>query len=98
MAPAPVRGIDMATPEVTTRILRRLLASGVHTRAERLLARMPPADIAPLLSGLNPVEIRIVIELLFRQRRAARTRRELPHEILSQVFDAVADARHELGR
>jgi len=83
----------MATPEVTTRILRRLLASGVHTRAERLLARMPPADIAPLLSGLSPVEIRVVIELLFRQRRAARTLRELPHEILSEVFDAVTDPR-----
>jgi magnesium transporter len=83
----------MATPEVTTRILRRLLASGVHTRAERLLARMPPADIAPLLSGLNAVEIRTVIELLFRQRRAARTLRELPHEILATVFDAVSDQR-----
>jgi magnesium transporter len=59
----------MATPEVTTRILRRLLASGVHARAERLLARMPPADIAPL-----PL-------------------RELPHEILPQVFGAVGDQR-----
>ena len=83
----------MATPEVTTRILRRLLASGVHTRAERLLARMPPADIAPLLSGLNRGEIRTVIELLFRQRRAARTLRELPPEILPQVFGAVDDQR-----
>jgi len=83
----------MATPEVTARILRRLLASGVHTRAERLLARMPPADIAPLLSGLNRGEIRTVIELLFRQRRAARTLRELPHEILPQVFEAVSDQR-----
>ena len=41
----------MATPQVTTRILRRLLASGVHGRAERLLKRMAPADIAPLLSA-----------------------------------------------
>ena len=83
----------MATPEVTTRILRRLLASGVHTRAERLLARMPPADVAPLLSGLNPGEIRMVIDLLFRQRRAARTLKELPHEIQRQVFEAVSDQR-----
>jgi magnesium transporter len=83
----------MATPEVTTRILRRLLASGVHTRAERLLARMQPADIAPLLSGLNRVETRTVIDLLFRQRRAARTLRELPPEILPQVVEAVTDQR-----
>jgi magnesium transporter len=83
----------MATPEVTTRILRRLLASGVHTRAERLLSRMPPADVAPLLSGLDPAEIRMVIDLLFRQHRAARMLRELPQEISRQVFEAVTDQR-----
>jgi len=90
----------MATPEVTTRILRRLLASGVLNRAERLLARMPPADIAPLLSGLNPTEIRTIIDLLFRQRRAARTLKELPHEILPEVFEALTDQRlaEVLGR
>ena len=54
----------MATPQVTTRILRRLLASGVDTRAERLLARMPPADIAPLLSGLTRDEVTTVVDLL----------------------------------
>ncbi len=83
----------MATPQVTTRILRRLLASGVLSRAERLLSRMPPADIAPLLSGLTPDEIRTVIDLLFRQRRAARTLRELPPEMLPQVIEAVSDQR-----
>jgi magnesium transporter len=83
----------MATPQVTTRILRRLLASGVQTRAERLLARMPPADIAPLLSGLTREEVRTVIDLLFRQRRAARVLRELPSEMLPEIFDAVTDER-----
>jgi magnesium transporter len=83
----------MATPQVTTRILRRLLASGVQTRAERLLARMPPADIAPLLFGLTREEVRTVIDLLFRQRRAARVLRELPSEMLPEIFDAVSDER-----
>ncbi len=83
----------MATPQVTTRILRRLLASGVNTRAERLLARMPPADIAPLLSGLTTEEIRTVIDLLFRQRRAARVLKELPPEMLPEIFEAVTDER-----
>ena len=85
--------LGMATPQVTTRILRRLLASGFTARAERLLARMPPADIAPLFSGLTPDEIRTVIELLFRRRRAARTLKELPPEMLPQVFEAVTDQR-----
>jgi magnesium transporter len=83
----------MATPEFTARTLRRLLASGVLTRAERLLAKMPPADVAPLLSDLTADETRTVIELLFRQRRAARVLRELPNEMLPQIFDAVADQR-----
>jgi magnesium transporter len=83
----------MATPQVTTRILRRLLASGVHMRAERLLARMAPADVAMLLPELSADEVRTVIELLFRQRRAARALRELPHEMLPQVFEALADQR-----
>ncbi len=83
----------MATAQVTTRVLRRLLASGATTRAERLLARMPPADVAPLFSGMTPDEIRTVIELLFRRRRAARTLKELPPEMLPQVFEALTDQR-----
>jgi magnesium transporter len=90
----------MATPQVTTRILRRLLASGVTARAERLLSRMPPADVAPLLSGLTKEEIATVIDILFRQRRAARVLRELPSEMLPEIFQTVSDERlaRVLGR
>ena len=83
----------MANPIFTTRTLRRLLASGVPTRAERLLAKMQPADVAPLLSDLTPDEIRTVVDLLFRQRRAARTLKELPPELLPRIFEAVTDQR-----
>ena len=89
-----------AKPLVTARILRRLLSSGVYARAERLLARIHPADLGPLLAGLTPDEIRTVIDLLFRQHRAAETLKELPHELLPAVFDAVTDNRlaEMLGR
>ncbi len=83
----------MATPAFTARTLRRLLASGVTARAERLLAKMPPADVAPLLSDLTRDEVRTVLELLFRQRRAALVMRELPPEILPQIFDSLSDQR-----
>ena len=83
----------MATPNFTVRTLRRLMASGVLARAERLLAKLPPADIAPLLSDLTEDEMRSVLELLIRQRRAALVLRELPPELLPRVFDAVADQR-----
>ena len=83
----------MAKPIGTTRILRRLLASGVTVRAERLLEKIHPADLAPLISDLTPDEVGTVIDLLFKQRRAAETLRELPHELLPQVFDSVSDQR-----
>ena len=83
----------MATPEFTARTLRRLLASGVTARAERLLAKIPPADVAPLLSDLGRDEVRTVIDLLFRQRRAALTLRELPPELLPDIFEALSDQR-----
>jgi magnesium transporter len=83
----------MATPELTSRILRRLLASGVHGRAERLLVRVHPADLGPLLTNLTPDEIRTVMDLLFRQRRAARTLSELPADIFRHVVDALSDER-----
>ena len=77
----------------TTRILRRLLASGMTTRAERLLARMRPADRGPLLSALTPQELRTVVDLLFAQHRAASTLSELPPELLPQIFDALGNER-----
>ncbi len=84
----------MATShQETTRILRRLLTSGMTARAERLLARMRPADRGPVLSALTPSEIRTVIDLLYEQHRAASTLSELPPELLPQVFDALDDER-----
>ena len=83
----------MAQPVVTTRILRRLLKSGAHVRAEKLLERIHPADLGPLLGDLTPDENRIVIDLLFKHRRAATMLRELPLELLPVVLEAVSDQR-----
>ena len=84
----------MATShQETTRILRRLLASGMTTRAERLLGRMRAADRGPVISALTPPEIRTVVDLLFEGHRAASTLIELPPELLPQVFDALGDER-----
>jgi magnesium transporter len=82
-----------SAPVISTRILRRLLTSGVHIRAERLLERVHPADLGPLLADLTPDEIRIVIDLLFKHRRAAALLKELPPELLPQVIEAITDQR-----
>jgi len=80
-------------PVITTRILRRLLASGVHHRVERMLERIHPADLGPLLADLTPDEIRTVIDLLFKHYRAAAMLKELPPELLPHVFEVVSDQR-----
>lgn len=83
----------MADPKVTVKVLRRLLASGVTGRVDRLLTRLHPADLAPVLGSLEPAEIRVVVDLLFAHRRAASTLNELPTELLPQVIDALTDER-----
>jgi len=83
----------MASPQETVRVLRRLLTAGMTARAERLMARMHPADRGPVLSLLEPTEIRTVIDLLFEKRRAASTLKELPPELLPKVFEALGDER-----
>jgi len=83
----------MAQPVVTTRILRRLLKTGAHFRAEKLLERIHPADLGPLLADLTPDEIRIVIDLLFKHHRAATMLRELPPELLPDIIEAISNQR-----
>ena len=83
----------MAQPVVTTRILRRLLKTGAHLRAEKLLERIHPADLGPLLADLTPDEIRIVIDLLFKHHRAATMLRELPPELLPEIIEAISNQR-----
>ncbi|HEB91225.1 MAG TPA: hypothetical protein ENI85_16745, partial [Deltaproteobacteria bacterium] len=83
----------MAQPVVTTRILRRLLKTGALGRAEKLLERIHPADLGPLLSDLTPDEIRIVIDLLFKHQRAATMLRELPPELMPEIIEAISDQR-----
>jgi magnesium transporter len=83
----------MAQPLVTTRILRRLLKTGAHLRAEKLLERIHPADLGPILSDLTPSETRTVIDLLAKHRRAATVLRELPPEMLPTILNAITPER-----
>ena len=82
-----------SAPVITARILRRLLSSGVHTRVERMLERIHPADLGPLLADLTPDEIRTVIDLLFKHHRAEAMLKQLPQELLPQIFETVSDQR-----
>ena len=93
----------MATPQVTTtRILRRLLASGCPRPRRAAAGAHAPRRISdPSSPTWHPTRPGSVIELLFRQHRAARAPcASCPRRLLPQIFEAVEDARlaQVLGR
>lgn len=60
-------------------------------RVERVIDRLHAPEIAALLPELDPGEIRTVVDLLFSARRAARTLRELPKEVLPGILELLGD-------
>jgi magnesium transporter len=83
----------VATAKVRAEVLRKLLQAGAMSRVERLVDRMPPADVAEMLPELGPAEIRTVVDVLFDVRRAARTLSELPSEMLPDILAMIDDER-----
>lgn len=83
----------MSRPVIHSDILLKLIRSGSLQRAEKVLDRMHPADIAPLFSELRPAEARRLLDLLFSQKRAGKTLSELPEELVPQFLELVDDER-----
>jgi len=83
----------MSRPIIHADILLRLVRSGSVSRAEKLLDRMHPADVATLFGQLRPAESQLLIDLLFSSRRAGKTLSELPSELIPQFLDQVDDER-----
>src|SRR5262249_58214630 len=50
-----------------------------------------PADIALLFKGLEPPEIRQLFDILFSARRAEKTLKELPPELLPDILALIDD-------
>ncbi|MEW6777533.1 MAG: magnesium transporter [Bdellovibrionota bacterium] len=74
-------------------ILRRMIRTGAHGRAQKLIERVHSADIAELFPNLSPGEQRTLIDLLYNTARAGKTLRELPEEILPEVLALIDDAK-----
>ena len=72
-------------------ILRRMIRTGAHNRAQKLIERMPPADIAELLPNLSGGEQKALVNLLFGSARAGKVLAELPVEFLPEVLPLVED-------
>lgn len=83
----------MSRPIIHTDILLRLIRSGSYQRAEKVLDKLHPADIALLFSELRPAEARVLLDLLFSQKRAGKTLSELPAEMIPQFITLIDDER-----
>jgi magnesium transporter len=81
MKPAP---IDYDT-------VREMLRTATPDRVLRFIGHRHPADIAPLFKGLEPSEVRKLFDILASTRRAAKTLKELPPELLPDILEMIDD-------
>ena len=86
MKPAP---IDYDT-------VREMLRTATPDRVLRFIGKSHPADIALLFKGLEPAEVRQLFDVLFSSRRAAKTLKELPPELLPDILALIDDEK--IGR
>jgi magnesium transporter len=83
MKPAP---IDYDT-------VREMLRTATPDRVLRFIGKSHPADIALLFKGLEPAEVRQLFDVLFSSRRAAKTLKELPPELLPDILALIDDEK-----
>jgi len=75
------------------KLILRLIRSPSKRQLRRVLARVHPADIAPLFPLLKPDEQDSLLEVLFELRLAAPTLSEMDTQTLHQVLDEFPDDR-----
>jgi magnesium transporter len=83
MKPAP---IDYDT-------VREMLRTATPDRVLRFIGKSHPADIALLFKGLEPAEVRQLFDVLFSSRRAEKTLKELPPELLPDILALIDDEK-----
>jgi magnesium transporter len=76
--------------------VREMIRTGTADRVLRLIGKSHPADVAPLFKDLDPSETRLLFDVLFTTRKAAKTLKELPPNLLTGVLALIDDEK--LGR
>jgi magnesium transporter len=73
--------------------VREMLRTATPDRVLRFIGKSHPADIALLFRGLDPVEVRQLFDILFSSRRAEKTLKELPPELLPDILALIDDEK-----
>src|SRR5258706_217041 len=70
-----------------------MIRTGTPDRVLRLIGKSHPSDVAPLFKDLEPNEARLLFDVLFSTRKAAKTLKELPPDLLSDILALIEDER-----
>lgn len=73
--------------------VREMIRTGTPDRVLRLIGKSHPSDVAPLFKGLEPNEARLLFDVLFSTRKAAKTLKELPPDLLSDILALIEDEK-----
>jgi magnesium transporter len=73
--------------------VREMLRTATPDRVLRFIGKSHPADIALLFKGLEPAEIRQLFDILFSSRRAEKTLKELPPDLLPDILTLIDDEK-----
>lgn len=83
----------MKAPALDHDTVRELLRTATPDRLIRMIGRSHPADLALLFKDLEPREVRALFDVLFSIRRAEKTLKELPPDLLPDVLAAIDDEK-----
>jgi len=83
----------MKSPVLNHETVRELLRTATPDRILRMIGKSHPADIALLFKDLEPTEVRVLLDVLFSARRAAKTLKELPPDLLPDILALIEDEK-----
>ncbi|MFQ5683477.1 MAG: magnesium transporter [Candidatus Binatia bacterium] len=83
----------MKSPTLDHQTIREMIRTATPDRVLRLIGQSHPADLAPLFKDLEPAEVRLLFDTLLSIRRAAKTLKELPPELLPDILELIDDEK-----
>lgn len=83
----------MKSPTLNHETVRELIRTATPDRILRMIGKSHPADIALLFKDLEAGEVRLLFDVLFSARRAAKTLKELPSDLLPDILALIEDEK-----
>src|SRR3990172_11300376 len=83
----------MKSPALNHETVRELIRTTTPDRILVMIGKAPPADIALLFKDLEPTKVRVLLDVLFSARRAAKTLKELPPDLLPDILALIEDEK-----